>query len=216
MLWTAPMPSVQTNRQYQSHPPSGISKTKTWFHSAREITRIRQHQCYNEFQLNIGEATATVLAMDASTKYHKSQTKAQDMRHGRMGTQHKGLPLTCFCKEWVQHTSTFTFRSLILMRWKPKNYHPTFTISSPLPFSCQTNLLTKSPLQHSLYTRQPIFGCLGEMDRLLPVSYNWEVVDEMEKRRERKRIWGWNIVKYTLHNHWASTRAITEEASEML
>ena len=112
------------------------------------------------------------------------------LRHGALphGAQDttQGLPLKWFCKEWVQHTSTFTFRSLILMRWKRKIYHPTSTSSSPLPFSCQTNLLTKSPLQHSLYTRQPIFGCLGEMDRLLPVSYNWEAVDEMGKKKREK------------------------------
>lgn len=83
---------------------------------------------------------------------------------------------------------------------KTKNLPSNFHLQLPLPFSCQTNLLTKSPLQHSLYTRQPIFGCLGEMDRLLPVSYNWEVVDEMGKKRREKKNMGWNIVNilYTI------------------
>lgn len=60
------------------------------------ITHKRHHLCYNEFQLNISEATATVLAKDASIKYHKSQRqlKKWGKGHGRVEqrTQH-GLPL---------------------------------------------------------------------------------------------------------------------------
>lgn len=92
------------------------------------------------------------------------------------------------------HQSLHSFQSLILKRWKRKIYHPTLT--GPLPFSCQTNLLTKSPLQHSLYTRAAHLRVPRWNGRLLPVSYNWEVVDEMGKKE--KIIWGGKYFTQTL------------------